>query len=170
MSVLHSLSLSLSGVARKCTKDLPTSWWPRSDQNQTRDIFRLCESLWVVSSSYMLLLTYFCFELFMFVSLFQSFVFVCRVCSFRTYFCLAWKATKWSSDPRFRGSYSFLPTGSMPDGWDVVNERHGRSGHGRCVCHHALMYREPVVGVQDKIKIWKDMKRWLGEPEHLGSS
>ena len=89
----------------------------------------------------------------MFVSLFQSFVFVCRVCSFRTYFCRAWKATKWSSDPRFRGSYSFLPTGSMPDGWDVVNERHGRSGHGRCVCHHALMYREPVVGVQDKIKI-----------------
>lgn len=36
------------------------------------------------------------------------------------------EATKWSSDPRFRGSYSFLPTGSMPDGWDVVNERHGR--------------------------------------------
>lgn len=114
------------------------------------DFVNRCELFLVLICYYYI--TYFCIELFMFVSLFQSFVFVSRVCSFRTYFCLAWKATKWSSDPRFRGSYSFLPTGSMPDGWDVVNERHGRSGHGRCVCHHALMYREPV-GVQDKIKI-----------------
>eukprot|EP00913_Durusdinium_trenchii_P020057 g18849.t2 len=36
------------------------------------------------------------------------------------------EATRWSSDPLFRGSYSFLPTGSMPEGWEVINQRHGR--------------------------------------------
>lgn len=36
------------------------------------------------------------------------------------------QATNWSSDPLFKGAYSFLPTGSMRNGWDVVNERHGR--------------------------------------------
>ncbi|CAE7917845.1 DNAH3, partial [Symbiodinium sp. KB8] len=37
------------------------------------------------------------------------------------------EATRWSSDPFFRGSYSFLPTNSMTENsWDVINARHGR--------------------------------------------
>eukprot|EP00933_Yihiella_yeosuensis_P070559 TRINITY_DN78675_c0_g1_i1.p1 TRINITY_DN78675_c0_g1~~TRINITY_DN78675_c0_g1_i1.p1 ORF type:complete len:520 (-),score=106.63 TRINITY_DN78675_c0_g1_i1:236-1795(-) len=33
---------------------------------------------------------------------------------------------KWSSNPYFCGAYSFLPTHSMPEGWEVVNEPHKR--------------------------------------------
>ncbi|CAE7253398.1 Dnah12, partial [Symbiodinium pilosum] len=37
------------------------------------------------------------------------------------------EVTRWSSDPFFRGSYSFLPTNSMAgDSWEVVNARHDR--------------------------------------------
>ncbi|CAJ1371943.1 unnamed protein product [Effrenium voratum] len=36
------------------------------------------------------------------------------------------EATGWSSDPHFRGAYSFLPTGSMAEGWDAISEPHGR--------------------------------------------
>ena len=37
------------------------------------------------------------------------------------------QVTRWSSDPFFRGSYSFLPTNSMAgDSWEVVNARHDR--------------------------------------------
>ena len=41
------------------------------------------------------------------------------------------KVCRWDTDPLFRGAYSFLPVGSLPDGFAALQEPIGQPDAGR---------------------------------------